>query len=94
MTRARETLIDLDRTAYVHCISRCVRHAFLCGEDHLTAKNYEHRNAWVTERLDFFRTDDIAGLNVVGPASFLTHLIENISQKFIKGISISERLYT
>jgi REP element-mobilizing transposase RayT len=53
MTRARETLIDLNRTSYYHCISRCVRRAFLCGEDHLTGQNYEHRKAWVTERLDY-----------------------------------------
>jgi hypothetical protein len=53
MTRARETLVDLKRTSYYHCISRCIRRAFLCGEDHLTGKNYEHRKAWVTERLDY-----------------------------------------
>jgi hypothetical protein len=40
------------------------------------------------------RTDDIAGLYVVGSPSSLTHFVENISQKFIKGIGISKRLYT
>jgi hypothetical protein len=40
------------------------------------------------------RTDDIAGLNVVSSPSSLTHFIENISQKFIKGIGISKTLYT
>ena len=25
--------------------------AFLCGEDHLTGKNYEHRKDWAVERL-------------------------------------------
>ncbi len=53
MTRARQELIDLDSTPYYHCICRCVRRAFLCGEDHLTGKNYEHRKAWVVERLSF-----------------------------------------
>ena len=51
MTRAREQLISLETTTYYHCISRCVRRAFLCGEDTLTGKNYEHRKHWVTERL-------------------------------------------
>ena len=51
MTRARSQLIDLESTSYYHCISRCVRRAFLWGEDHLTGKNYAHRKQWVIDRL-------------------------------------------
>lgn len=51
MTRARSELIDLSATSYYHCINRCVRRAFLCGSDHLTGKNYEHRKTWVVDRL-------------------------------------------
>ncbi len=51
MTRARKDLINLATTPYYHCICRCVWRAFLCGEDHLTGKNYEHRKDWVVERL-------------------------------------------
>jgi len=51
MTRARNQLISLEATPYYHCISRCVRRAFLCGEDSLTGNSYEHRKVWVVERL-------------------------------------------
>lgn len=51
MTRARGSLIDLNATSYYHCISRCVRRAFLCGEDRFSGKNFEHRRDWVVERI-------------------------------------------
>ncbi len=51
MTRARRELVDLSATSYYHCISRCVRRAFLCGNDNFSGKNYEHRKSWVVDRL-------------------------------------------
>ena len=51
MTKPRSQLIDLQQTPYYHCINRCVRRSFLCGEDHVTGKNYEHRKNWAVERL-------------------------------------------
>jgi REP element-mobilizing transposase RayT len=51
MTRARNQLISLDATPYYHTISRCVRRAFLCGEDSFSGKNYEHRKQWAIDRL-------------------------------------------
>jgi hypothetical protein len=35
MARARESLIDLDATPYYHCINRCIRRSYLCGDDNL-----------------------------------------------------------
>ena len=51
MTRARYTQVSLDSTSYYHCICRCVRRAFLCGRDHYSGQDYEHRRQWVVDRL-------------------------------------------
>jgi len=51
MALARKRQICLSNTKYYHCVSRCVRRAYLCGEDTLTGKSYEHRRGWVEDRL-------------------------------------------
>lgn len=51
MTAARKTVVDIEEVGVYHCISRCVRRAFLCGVDRYTGINYEHRRGWIVERL-------------------------------------------
>ncbi|MEX0618028.1 MAG: transposase [Pseudohongiellaceae bacterium] len=51
MTRPRSQLVSLDATPYYHCISRCVRQAYLCGEDRFSGKTFDHRKPWLVERL-------------------------------------------
>ncbi len=45
MTAVRSQLVDVNVTRYYHCISRCVRRAFLCWE------GFEHRKQWIEDRL-------------------------------------------
>ena len=51
MTQSRASQISLDDTPYYHSICRCVRRAFLCGRDHYSGQDYEHRRQWVVDRL-------------------------------------------
>ena len=63
MTTARSELVDLDVTRYYHCISRCVRRAFLCGE------GFEHRRQWIEDRIEMLAGHfavSVCGFSVMG----------------------------
>jgi len=51
MASARSTQISLADIPYYHCVARCVRRAFLCGIDHFSGQNYEHRRQWIVDKL-------------------------------------------
>lgn len=50
---ARGEMIDSAEVQVVHCIQRCVRRAFLCGQDPTTGQSFEHRREWIRQRLEF-----------------------------------------
>ena len=51
MTKARKHQVDINTTPYYHCIARCVRRAYLCGEDFYSGKSYEHRKQWIVDEI-------------------------------------------
>ena len=52
MTQARSLLVPANAHGIYHCISRCVRRAWLCGRDPLSGADDEHRRQWVEDRLE------------------------------------------
>lgn len=51
MPKPRKEQVNLEATHYYHCVSRCVRRAFLCGMDVMTNESYEHRRGWLENEL-------------------------------------------
>ncbi len=51
MATARSEVVTEGSEAVYHCISRCVRRAFLCGNDSYSGRSYEHRKEWVKSRI-------------------------------------------
>ena len=51
MPQPRYRQVSIEDTPYYHCISRCVRRAYLCGRDSHTGFDFEHRRQWIVDRI-------------------------------------------
>lgn len=87
MATARSRLVCPEVTPYYHCVSRCVRRSFLCGEDALTGRSYEHRRDWIEQRiltLASFYCVDVCAYAVM---SNHYHLVVSLNQEQAFGLS-------
>jgi len=94
MTTARRQLISISDTPYYHCISRCVRRAFLCGEDKNTGHNFDHRRGWVEDKL--LKLSEVFAIDVCAYAvmSNHTHMVLFVDESTAKAwtsIEVIER---
>jgi hypothetical protein len=92
LTRPRATLVSLEDTSWYHCVSYCVRRAFLCGKDHFAGKNFEHRRGWIAERIK--RLSAIFAIDVAACAVMSNHyhVVVRIDRERVLGWSVDEVL--
>ena len=70
MARAvRNEVIDESQVGVYHCINRCVRRAFLCGQDPVSGRNFDHRKVQIQQRLEMLAGQfgiDVLGFTIMG----------------------------
>jgi REP element-mobilizing transposase RayT len=90
MPQPRKNQISLIDTPYYHCVSRCVRRSFLCGEDKFTGQNYEHRRGWVEERLLFLSSVFAIDICAYAVMSNHTHVVLCVDKGMAESWSMKE----
>ncbi len=90
MPQSRKTQVSLIDTPYYHCVSRCVRRSFLCGEDKFTGQSYEHRRSWVEERLLFLSSVFSISICAYAVMSNHTHVVVCVDKDTADGWSTEE----
>lgn len=90
MPQSRVSQISLIDTPYYHCVSRCVRRSFLCGQDTFTGQSYEHRRGWVETRLLFLASVFAIDICAYAVMSNHTHVVLCVDKDLADSWSMKE----
>ncbi|MCB1753994.1 MAG: transposase [Gammaproteobacteria bacterium] len=92
MPTPRSQLISLDDTPWYHCVSRCVRRAWLCGFDEQTGTDYEYRREWVVERLELLSQVFSIEIAAFAVMSNHHHVVLRVDAESVKTWSLDETI--
>ncbi len=90
MTQSRENQISLESTPFYHCYVRCVRKAYLCGDDYASGENYDHRKQWIVSRLRFLSYIYAIDICAYAVMSNHYHVVLHVDEARAKGWSKEE----
>ncbi len=90
MATARKQLISVDITPYYHCVSRCVRQSFLCGEDTASNKSYEHRRDWIEHKIQSLTRSYCIDVCAYAVMSNHYHLVLHVNRDKALGLTLNE----
>lgn len=93
MPKPRKEQVSLEATPYYHCVSRCVRKAFLCGVDNQSDVSYEHRRAWLESEL--INQAQVFAIDIAAYAIMSNHyhVVLHINQNQAKSWDLDEVIH-
>ena len=90
MPKPRYRQVSVEDTPYYHCISRCVRRAFLCGKDSVSGFSFKHRRQWIVDRIKLLSSVFAIDLCAYAIMSNHYHVVIRIEAKQVKEWSDEE----
>ena len=90
MTQSRLSQVNVDETPYYHCVTRCVRRAYLCGRDRVSGKNFDHRKLWVVERLRVLSSVFAIDVCAYAVMSNHLHVVLHVDRERAEGLDAEE----
>ncbi len=84
MTVPRRLIVNPSDVGWYHCVSRCVRRAFLCGD------GWEHRKEWVVDRLRLLATCFAVDIAAHAVMSNHLHVVVRLDPRGANGWTATE----